>query len=102
MASLARVCGLWFLNPCRVVWADLGDAGSTEAAFAYGTLDGHAESGEERFAIALDPATEQVRYEILAFSRPALALTRLGYPLARRVQRRFATASAEALVRAVA
>jgi uncharacterized protein (UPF0548 family) len=41
-----------------------------------------------------------VTYEIDAFSRPALLLTRLGAPLARRLQHRFAKCSAIALSRA--
>ena len=68
------------------------------AAFGYGTLAGHPESGEERFEVRFDPQTGAVSYEIQAFSRPALLLSRLGYPFARRVQRRFAEASARALV----
>ena len=101
VATLVSVAGLWFLNPCRVVYADssLGDA---SVAFAYGTLRGHAESGEERFRVSLDPTTEQVVYEIAAFSRPAVLLSKLGYPLARRIQRRFAASSAQALARAAA
>ena len=97
--SLVRVAGLWFANPCRVVYTrfDAETATETTFDFAYGTLPGHVESGEERFRIALDAATGEVTYEILAFSRPALWQTRLGYPFARRMQRRFAEASARAL-----
>jgi uncharacterized protein (UPF0548 family) len=70
--------------------------------FAYGTLPGHVESGEERFRVSLDPASDRVVYQIAAFSRPAVLLSKLGYPLARRIQKRFATSSAEALARAAA
>ena len=100
VATLTRVFGLWFLNPCRVVHADCLPDPSNEAAFAYGTLDGHVASGEERFTVRFDPSTEAVTYEILAFSRPAVTLTRLAYPWVRRLQRRFATSSAQALLRA--
>src|SRR5690349_11068708 len=42
--------------PCRVVYViDEPD----RRGFAYGTLPGHAESGEELFAVRYDPATEQ-------------------------------------------
>ncbi|MCB0032381.1 MAG: DUF1990 family protein [Anaerolineales bacterium] len=58
----------------------------TLVAFAYGALTGHVESGEERFAIHFDPTTEKVTYEIIAFSRPAVLLTKLGYPWVRRIQ----------------
>jgi uncharacterized protein (UPF0548 family) len=95
------VAGLWFLNPCRVVYSELSPDRNS-ASFAYGTLRGHAECGEERFRVSFDPATEQVQYEIAAFSRPAIALSKLGYPLARRLQQRFAASSAQALARAVA
>lgn len=106
VATLTRVAGLWFLNPCRVVYTEglsslsSVTATATEVAFAYGTLAGHVESGEERFTVRLDPTTEAVTYEILAFSRPAILLTRLAKPWARRVQRRFAVSSFEALARA--
>jgi uncharacterized protein (UPF0548 family) len=70
--------------------------------FAYGTLPGHAESGEERFLVEWDRTTDAVHYDILAFSRPRHPLARLGYPLTRRVQRRFARDSATAMRRAVA
>jgi uncharacterized protein (UPF0548 family) len=94
VATLARAAGLWFLNPCRVVYTE-------EAAFAYGTLPGHVERGEERFAVRFDPVSGQVRYEITAFSRPAALLARVGLPFARRVQQRFARSSADALARAL-
>ena len=71
-------------------------------AYAYGTLGGHAECGEERFRVSIDPTSEQVLYEIAAFSRPALLLSKLGYPFARRLQKRFALSSAHALARAAA
>lgn len=54
--------------------------------FAYGTLPGHPESGEESFLIELaDDGT--VRCRITAFSRPATWLTRVGGPMARLTQR---------------
>ena len=42
-----------------------------------------------------------VWYDILAFSRPRQLPARLGYPLARRLQKRFARGSAAAMQRAV-
>ena len=101
VATLTSVAGLWFLNPCRVVYVESGPA-RDEVSFAYGTLFGHAECGEERFQVSFDAATETVWYEITAFSRPAVVWTKLGYPLARRIQMRFAASSAAALARAVA
>ncbi len=97
VATLTRVVGLWFLNPCRVVYVEPLSAGAAEAAFAYGTLPGHAVSGEERFSVRLDSETGLVTYRLEAFSRPARIAPRLGGPLLRRIQRRFAESSAEAL-----
>ncbi len=101
VATLLRVAGLWFVNPCRVIYTDARPNDGC-VAFAYGTLSGHAESGEERFGVTFDPVTQEVRYEIAAFSRPAILLSRLGYPLARQIQKRFATCSAHALAQASA
>ena len=44
--------------PCRVVYVvDEPD----RRGFAYGTLPGHAESGEELFMVRFDPATGRLR-----------------------------------------
>ncbi len=101
VATLLGVAGLWFVNPCRVIYTDARPEHG-RVAYAYGTLRGHAESGEERFGVSLDPVSQEVRYEIAAFSRPAIVLSRLGYPLARRIQKRFAMSSAQAMARASA
>ena len=98
VAVVARSLGLWWLNACRVVY--LVDE-ENRFGFAYGTLPGHAESGEERFLVEWDRATGAVWYDILAFSRPRHFLARLGYPLARRMQKRFARDSVAAMRRAV-
>ncbi len=99
VATVASVAGVWFSNPCRVVYID-STSDPNSVAYAYGTLRGHVECGEERFQLSFDPASGEVLYEITAFSRPAIWLSKLGYPLARRLQRRFAVSSAEALARA--
>ena len=69
--------------------------------FAYGTLPGHVEIGEELFLIEWDQNTNSVWYDIVAFSKPNHFLTRLGYPLVRRTQKRFGRNSAAAMFRAV-
>jgi len=48
--------------------------------FAYGTLPGHPESGEEAFLVELRP-DDVVACRITAFSRPVTTLARLGGPL---------------------
>jgi uncharacterized protein (UPF0548 family) len=96
VATSVRIAGIRFVNPCRVVYMELGDRDSV--AYAYGTLPGHAECGEERFQVSIDPGSGEVLYQIAAFSRPAIFLTKLGYPFARLIQRRFALSSGRAMM----
>ncbi|MFO0905536.1 MAG: DUF1990 domain-containing protein [Pirellulales bacterium] len=101
VAIMGRAAGFWWLNACRIVYT-VNEAGpTTKFGFAYGTLPGHVESGEERFLIEWERATDRVAYDILAFSKPNHILTRLGYPLVRRSQKRFGRDSAAAMFRAV-
>jgi uncharacterized protein (UPF0548 family) len=55
--------------------------------FAYGTLPGHPECGEERFAIRFDPATSGVFAEVASFSRPARWWSKAGGPVVLITQR---------------
>ena len=68
--------------PCRIV-AVVDD--TDRWGFAYGTLRGHPEQGEEAFEVTM-AADETVRFTITAFSRPGDPLVRLSGPLGRRVQ----------------
>ncbi|WP_102141182.1 DUF1990 domain-containing protein [Mycobacterium hubeiense] len=70
--------------PCRVVYV-INEP--NRRGFAYGTLPGHAESGEELFAVRHDPATDQVYAEVTAFSRHATWWSRLASPVTSLVQR---------------
>jgi uncharacterized protein (UPF0548 family) len=101
VAVVARLFGLWWLNACRIVYVVSEEGPVQRYGFAYGTLPGHAESGEERFTVEWREADGAVWYDILAFSRPRQPLARVGYPFARRLQRRFARDSAAAMRRAV-
>ncbi|MEU2348140.1 DUF1990 domain-containing protein [Modestobacter sp. NPDC049651] len=68
--------------PCRVVWvADEPD----RRGFAYGTLPGHPETGEESFVVSLEPGGDVV-YTVQAFANLATPLSRLGGPLSKQVQ----------------
>lgn len=103
VAVLARALGLWSLHATRIVYTlDEPGAGVSRYGFAYGTLPDHAASGEERFLVEWDHRKDEVWYDLLAVSRPAHLLTRLGYPYMRRLQRRFGPASLAAMQRAVA
>lgn len=79
---LARIGPMRLTAPCRVVYVIDEPA---RRGFAYGTLDGHHESGEEAFIVSLqDDGT--VAFTITAFSRPATLLARAAGPVGRYVQ----------------
>jgi len=101
VAIMGWAAGFWWLNSCRIAYTVDESGSTTKFGFAYGTLPGHVESGEERFLIQWDRDTDQVSYDILAFSKPNHILTRLGYPLARCSQKRFGRDSAVSMFRAV-
>lgn len=68
--------------PVRVVYV-IEEA--NRQGFAYGTLPGHPESGEEAFVVERR-GDGTVTFTVTAFSRPATWLARLGGPLTRAVQ----------------
>jgi uncharacterized protein (UPF0548 family) len=100
VAILTRHFGFWSLNVCRVVYLINEDGPVKKFGFAYGTLSSHVEQGEERFTIEWCRDDDSVWYDILAFSRPNKLLMKLGLPLARMLQRRFAKDSLLAMVAA--
>jgi uncharacterized protein (UPF0548 family) len=64
--------------------------------FAYGTLPGHPERGEESFVLSLLD-DQSVELALVAFSRPALWWSRAGAPVTRWVQRRITARYVSAL-----
>ncbi len=100
VAVQAKTFGWWSLNACRVVYMiDQMRPDSEKFGFAYGTLPGHAECGEERFTIEWQE-DDSVWYDIYAFSRPQHPLVKLGFSFARRLQKRFIRESLAAMVMA--
>lgn len=73
---------LQFQAPCRVIY--VVDE-PNRRGFAYGTLPGHPEIGEECFLFDQDEHGVQT-FTIRAFSRPATRLAKLGGPIGRQVQ----------------
>jgi uncharacterized protein (UPF0548 family) len=69
--------------PCRIV--GVVDEES-RWGFAYGTLPGHPERGEEAFIVSIT-SNETVRFEVVAFSRPDDLLVRLSGPFGRAIQK---------------
>jgi uncharacterized protein (UPF0548 family) len=105
LGVLVRAVGAWWLNSARIVYV-IDEAAASPASprrfgFAYGTLPGHAESGEERFLVE-QLADGSVWYDLTAFSRPRYWGARLARPVTRVLQRRFAAMSKAAMVAAMA
>ncbi len=89
VAVLFNLLGLWWWNSSEIQYIIDDDR---RFGFAYGTLPGHLELGEELFLVTIDEQ-QKVWYKIKAFSRPAHFLVRLAYPFARSQQRRFVRGS---------
>ena len=98
VAVVVSHLGFLSVNISRVVYVIQE---SNRYGFAYGALSAHAEKGEERFIVEYDAQTEEVWYDLFAFSRPRNLLARLGYPFSRHLQRRFARESLAAMRHAV-
>jgi uncharacterized protein (UPF0548 family) len=79
--------------PCRVVY--LTDEPGRRG-FAYGTLPGHPERGEEAFLIE-QHHDGTVSFTITAFSRPATPLAKAAGPAGRAIQRHLTTRYLRAL-----
>jgi uncharacterized protein (UPF0548 family) len=93
----ARTGPLHALAPCRVVYTiDEPE----RFGFAYGTLPGHPECGEEAFVVERG-ADDATTFTIVAFSRPDAFSARIGRPFARSIQRRVTHAYVDALRRYV-
>jgi len=98
VAILVFHFGFWSLSAARIVYV-LDEPPGRRFGFAYGTLSEHAEKGEERFSVEWR-GDGSVWYELLAFSRPNHLLVRVARPLSRRLQRRFARDSLQAMLAA--
>jgi uncharacterized protein (UPF0548 family) len=81
--------------PCRVVYAV---DEPRRRGFAYGTLAGHPESGEEAFMIEHHD-DDSVSFRITAFSRPATRLAKIAGPLGAVVQRQVTAAYLRSLAK---
>ena len=95
----ARLFGCWLVLPTRIIYT-IDEA--TSFGFAYGTVQGHWEQGEERFLIEWDHSDDSVWYDVRAFSKPRYWGARVAYPVTRMLQRRFARDSKRAMLRALA
>jgi uncharacterized protein (UPF0548 family) len=83
--------------PCRIVGVIDEE---TRWGFAYGTLPGHPEQGEEAFVVSMS-IDETVQFEVVAFSRPGELLVRLSGPIGRGLQHAGSNGYLRALGRSV-
>lgn len=91
----------WSINPCRIVYI-LDEKGETERfGFAFGTLPGHSETGEERFTIEWRHQDDSVWFELLSFARPHDILAKIGFPFVGFFQKKFAEDAAQAMLDSV-
>ena len=88
VAVQAQTFGFWSLSAARIVYVIEELTPVKRFGFAYGTLPNHVECGEERFVIEF-LEDNSVWYDIYAFSHPQHPLVRLGFPIARMLQKRF-------------
>ncbi|OHU19354.1 hypothetical protein BKG76_19980 [Mycobacteroides franklinii] len=77
-----RLWPFWAL--CRIVY--VVDE-PNRRGFAYGTLHGHPETGEEAFIVRFDPSNDVVSVEITAFSKPSFWWVRAGNVIVKQLQR---------------
>jgi uncharacterized protein (UPF0548 family) len=95
---LAKAGPMRIVIPCRFIYV-IDEP--RRYGFAYGTLPGHPECGEEAFVVEHRPDDEVV-FAISASSRPADWLVRIGGPFVRRLQARATSSYLKAVVRLAA
>jgi uncharacterized protein (UPF0548 family) len=99
---LGRHFGVWSLNACRLAYV-IEEEGPLlkRYGFAFGTLPGHVERGEERFTVEWRRVDDSVWYEVFAFARPAHPLAKAAPSFVRLIQRRFGADSLRSMVAVV-
>ena len=86
VALVAGIFPVWTPSAVQIIAVK---STSQQVSFTLGTLPQHAVSGCERFHVFLDEQG-RVWYELTALSRPRQPLVKLGAPVLRLVQARFA------------
>lgn len=91
----------WSLNPCRIIYV-LEETGAIERfGFAFGTLPGHSETGEERFTAEWRHDDDSIWFELLSFARGHHILARIGFLFVPLFQNKFAKDAKRAMLKAV-
>ena len=87
VAVEVKALGLWSINHSQIV--ETVDFPS-RFGFIYATTIAHVEEGEECFLLVHNQETDEVWYELEAVSRPRALMARIGLPVTRYFQHRFA------------
>ncbi len=82
---VARWTVAWIVAPCRIVYTTAED---DRAGFAYGTVEGHPEEGEESFHVERRSGGA-VFFVVATYFRFADPIARLGGPVSGRIQARY-------------
>jgi len=99
VAVLADLRCVWSLNACRIARVFDEQEDVRRYGFVYGTLPDHVERGQESFIVEWNRVDDSVWYDLAAYSQPNQLLAKLGYPLTRALQKRFARDSMQAMLR---
>ena len=99
VAVLADLRCVWSLNACRIARIFDERENVRRYGFVYGTLPDHVERGQESFLVEWNRVDDSVWYDVAAYSQPNQLLAKLGYPLTRALQKRFARDSMQAMLR---
>jgi uncharacterized protein (UPF0548 family) len=97
VALMFRSLGLYWLSAARIIYTIDEDTPLRRFGFAYGTLPGHIEAGEELFSVE-HHSDDTVWYRLKSFSKPRFWGARLAYSFARKQQRRFAKDSGASML----
>jgi uncharacterized protein (UPF0548 family) len=99
---LADLKLFWSLNACRIARLVDEEGDVQRFGFAYGTLPEHVERGQEAFVVEWNSRNDSVWYDLSAYSKPNQLLAKMGYPVTRGLQKRFARDSMQAMLRSCA
>jgi len=98
VAIVAKSFAVWTASACRITYVIDEDTPSfRKFGFAYGTLGTHVERGEERFTLEWNKTSNDIIFDILAFSQPQSWFTKVAYPVARYFQNFFSQSSVQAM-----
>ena len=97
LAICSRQFGIvWMMNANRILRRKRSSQRCGHSySVTWGTTQRHVLCGEERLTVRWDAVTDEVRFEVLSFSRPRHLFSWIAYPYVIAQQRRFARDATE-------